>query len=114
MEKSPSAQMRFNYRSFVAAGLTLAVCILPVSGIMNHQLQLFPMTSERHFWMAVHNMTGVVFVIFLLAHIGLNRRALWMYISAKRGAFLNKELLAALVLVAVPVVLFALHAFHVR
>ena len=114
MEKLPTAQKRFNYRSFIATGLSLTACILPVSGIMNHQLQFSPMTSDRHFWMSVHNMTGIIFVIFLLVHMVLNRRALWMYISTKRDNFINKELFAATALVAVPVILFALHAYHVR
>jgi hypothetical protein len=94
--------------------MTLTVCILPVSGFMNHQLQFSPMTLERHWGMGVHNTAGILFVVFLLVHMGLNRRALWNYISTKRRNIVNRELLAAIALVAVSVVGFSLHAFHVH
>lgn len=94
--------------------MTITVCILPVSGVMNHQLQFSAMTAERHFWMAVHNMAGTLFAVLTLVHMALNRRALWTYLTTKARTIFNREILAALALVAVSVLLFASHAFHVH
>jgi hypothetical protein len=102
----------FNKRAFVALAMTISVLILPVSGIMIHELQFESLTPTKHFWMSVHNMDAFLFIIFAVTHISLNRRALKNYIAQKGRSMLSKESLAAAVLVAGIVFLFALHAFH--
>jgi uncharacterized membrane protein YdcZ (DUF606 family) len=62
----------FNKRAFISIAMFLAGICLPISGIMNHRLQFEPLTVERHFWMSVHNMAGILFVIFVILHLSYN------------------------------------------
>ena len=49
----------FNRRAFVSYGMVTSLLFLPISGIMNHELQTDPLTAARHLWMAIHNMTAI-------------------------------------------------------
>ena len=104
----------FNKRAFISIVLFTAGLILPVSGIMNHNLQFDPLTSERHFWMAVHNMSALLFGVFAVLHISLNWRVLIHYAQKVKSISVSKEAFAAVTLVLCLVGLFSLHAFHVR
>ena len=104
----------FNKRAFISIALFIAGLALPVSGIMNHNLQFDPLTPERHFWMAVHNMSALLFSIFAVLHVSLNWRALLHYAQRVKGIVISKEALAAIVLVVCLVGVFSSHAFHVR
>ena len=103
----------FNRRAFISVALIASMMILPVSGIMNHQLQL-EMSQARHFWMSVHNMSATLFSLSAILHVCLNRRALGNYLVRVKGLVLSKEAIAAVVLVSGIVGLFASHVFHVR
>ncbi len=109
-----SARKAFNMRGFVAVVLLIAGAMLPVSGIMNHQLQMEPMTTARHFWMAVHNMAATLFTLASLAHISLNWRPLVRHSRAAARVMLSKEAGFAVLVVLGVVGLFAGHALHVR
>ena len=112
MEKI-SKKRSFNKRAFASMVMLITGIILPISGIKNHNLQLEPMTSERHFWMSVHNMSGLLFIIFAILHISYNWRTLLHYVTKLKKISLSKEMVAAFVLVVFVVGLFSLHAFHV-
>jgi hypothetical protein len=103
----------FNIRAFVSSVMFAAGLVLPVSGLMNHNLQFAPLTLERHFWMAAHNMSALLFVVFTVIHVAFNRRALLHHLK-KAGGKINREVVLALLFVAVIVGLFSSHAFHVR
>ena len=111
---TPIEKKPFNKRAFVSIATFISVLILPVSGIMNHYYGFDPLSPGRHFWMSVHNMTGAIFVIFVLLHIILNWRPLKNYILQSRQYLVSKELLTAGVIVLGIVFLFASHAFHVQ
>lgn len=95
----------FRYRTFVSLGMVITALGLPVSGIANHMLQLEPMTLPRHAWMAAHNSLGVLFLVFAVCHVVLNRRAL---------PALSREAVCAAAVVAVLTFVAAGHAFHVH
>jgi hypothetical protein len=103
----------FNKRAFISAAMTASVLILPVSGYMNHSLQFEALTRARHFWMSVHNVSGILFILFALAHIILNRRALLNYLKQKGQYIISKESLTALALITGFIFFIASHAFHV-
>ncbi len=103
----------FNRRAFISVALAVSGIMLPVSGIMNHQLQL-EMTQARHFWMSIHNMSATLFSISAILHVCLNRRALGNYLVRVKSLVLSKEAVAAVVLVVGIVGVFASHVFHVR
>ncbi len=109
-----SAPRPFNVRAFVSLGLFIAGAALPVSGIMNHNLQFEPLTQARHFWMSVHNMSALLATVFGIWHLILNRRPLLRYAREAQRVLASKEALAALGLVMGVVGLFAAHAFAVR
>ncbi len=108
-----SERKAFNKRAFVSVALLVSGMLLPVSGIMNHELQFAGLTTARHAWMSVHNMAATLFCLSAIAHIILNRRALLLYAHKAAGVMLSKEALAAAGLVVAIVGLFASHAFHV-
>jgi hypothetical protein len=87
---------------------------LPLSGLMNHYTGFDPLTVERHFWMSVHDVSGILFVIFAVLHIILNRRTIKTYIHTLKGKLINKEAFAALIIVIFITALISSHAFHVR
>jgi hypothetical protein len=103
----------FNKRAFVTLCMVLSVLIMPISGFMNHELQFEPLTQARHFWMSLHNISAILFVIFVVIHIYLNRRALKNYIARKESYLISKESLAAMLIIAGIIFLFASHAFRV-
>jgi hypothetical protein len=107
-------QKAFNRRAFVSSAMFISFLFLPVSGIMNHELQSEELTIQRHFWMAAHNMSALLFTIFAFFHIRYNWKPLLNHIHKIKGAFLSREALAALLLVAGILFLFSTHAFRVR
>jgi hypothetical protein len=104
----------FNRRAFVSITMFVAGLALPVSGIMNHNLQIEQLTAQRHFWMSVHNMSAFLFTMFAIIHVVYNRRSLWHYAKKVKGILISKEALAAIMLVAGIVALFSSHVFHMR
>ena len=106
-------QKPFNKRAFVSVSMFLSGMILPVSGIMNHNLQFDVLTLERHFWMSVHNMSATLFCIFAVLHVVYNWKALMNHVRKLKGIHISKEAIYAILLVIVIVGLFSSHAFHV-
>ncbi len=109
-----NTQKSFNKRAFVSVALLASGLLLPLSGIMNHELQFDGLTTARHAWMSVHNMAATLFCLSAVAHVALNWRALAYYTRKAAGVLLSKEALTAVVLVIGIVGLFVSHAFHVR
>jgi uncharacterized membrane protein YdcZ (DUF606 family) len=91
----------FNKRAFISIAMFLAGICLPISGIMNHRLQFESLTVKRHFWMSVHNMAGILFVIFVILHLSYNWRILINYTKKAKEMFISKEALAAIVFVII-------------
>jgi hypothetical protein len=104
----------FNKRAFLSAALVLSGLMLPVSGLINHQLGFEGMTQARHFWMSVHNVSGLVFTICAVMHGIVNRRALLGYVRKVQGVAVSREAVTAGMLVIGVVSLVASHALHVR
>ncbi len=107
-------QRSFNTRAFTAVVLFASGALLPVSGIMNHSLQMETMTMARHFWMSVHNMSAVLFTTACVAHCVLNWKPLIKHIHTAAHSLISREAGMALALVLSVVGLFAGHALHAR
>ena len=104
----------FNKRAFVSIAMFITGLVLPVSGIMNHNLQFESLSTERHFWMSVHNMSAFLFTIFAIIHVLYNRRTLMHYAQKIKGIAFSKEAWIAFIVVFFIVGLFSSHVFHVR
>ncbi|HWA05049.1 MAG TPA: DUF4405 domain-containing protein [Ignavibacteria bacterium] len=102
---------KFNKRAFITFGMFTSGIALPVSGLMNHYLAFDILTLSRHFWMSVHNILGILFVVFSVFHIIMNRNAVKNYLFKLKRAFISTEALAAIFIVLFITGLFALHAF---
>ena len=111
MEQRPR---RFNLRACVALMIAVSGLGLPVTGVFNHLHGLESMTLGRHAWMAAHNVLGILFVLFSIVHVVLNRRALWSHLrnTAARLPTLSREALVAGAIVAVVLAVSVGHAFH--
>lgn len=105
---------KFNKRAFITFGMLASGMALPVSGLMNHYLAFDLLTISRHFWMSVHNILGLLFAMFSIGHIILNRHAVKNYLTKLKKVFISKEALAAVSIVLFITGLFALHAFVAR
>jgi hypothetical protein len=109
-----TVQRSFNTRAFIAVMLFASGALLPVSGIMNHQLQMEPMTVARHLWMAVHNMSAVLFTVAAITHGVLNWKPMVRHIRNAAHTVLTREAGTAVLLVIAVVGLFAGHTLRVR
>ncbi len=106
---------RFHARAFVTLAMLFSGLGLPLTGFANHIHQFESINTVRHAWMAAHNSLGLLFVVFSVWHVVLNRRVLFSHIRGGAACLpvLNREALAAIALVAVVLFLFVGHAFHV-
>ncbi|MCX5856113.1 MAG: DUF4405 domain-containing protein [Deltaproteobacteria bacterium] len=111
MEKT---MKKFNIRAFVALMIAFSALGLPITGIANHVYGFSDLTVTRHAWMSAHNILGLLFIIFSIWHIVLNRRALLNYIrgAAARIPFLSREAALAGAVVTLALFIFVGHAFH--
>ena len=105
----------FNRRALTSMLMFLSFLFLPLSGIPLH----FSKTSVggevyEHFLMSVHNMSALIFLIAVVIHISFNWNALIKYIVTKTSEYFQfkKEMIIALVTVALVVGIFSSHAFH--
>jgi hypothetical protein len=113
--KSPAPTKKaLNQRAFVALVVLLAGVTLPLTGLANHLYQLAPITGSRHRWMAVHDSAGLLFVVFAVWHVVLNRRAIWNHVRglAAQASLASRELLWATVLVSAVLALAVGHTLH--
>ena len=85
-EKKP-----FNKRAFISTALFVSGLILPFSGYMNHILQFDVLSFEKHLWMSVHNVAGILFAIFVILHVSFNRGVLLNYAKKAKKKFVSKE-----------------------
>ena len=113
MEKTSK---RFNIRAFVALMIAFSGIGLPITGVANHIYQFSSMTVGRHAWMASHNVLSLLFVVFSIWHIILNRKPLLFHIKglASQVPSVSREAILAGIVVAVALFLAAGHAFHVQ
>lgn len=103
----------FNKRAFISTALFTSGLFLPISGLMNHVLQIEGLTIVRHFWMSVHDIAGILFVIFSILHISYNWKALINYVKKVKDIFISKEAFIAIILVILIVGLISSHTFHI-
>lgn len=103
----------FKHRAFVAMVMVLSGIALPVTGIANHIYGFAPPSIERHAWMSAHNALGLLFVVFSIWHVVLNRKALWNHVknTAAHLPIVSREAMVAGCVVAVMLVVFVGHAF---
>ena len=104
----------FNKRAFTSTALFTCGLFLPFSGLMIHLLQFEKLTIEGHFWMSVHDISGILFVIFSILHISFNWKALISYAKKSKNVVISKEALIAIILVITIVGLISSHAFHIN
>ncbi len=104
----------FNYRAFVTMMACFSGLGLPATGIVNHFYGFAPATVERHAWMSAHNILGLLFVVFSVWHVVLNRRALWNHMRGGLGRVpaVGREAILAFSVVALALLVFVGHAFH--
>lgn len=88
--------------------ITLSALGLLITGVANHIYGLSSMTPARHTWMAAHNVLGLLFVIFSVWHVVLNRRMLWNHL--RNTSIVGREMLLVGIIVMLAA-LFVSHAF---
>lgn len=104
----------FNRRSFISVGMFTAAIFLPISGVMNHQMQFDELTTQRHFWMSVHNASSILFCTFIFFHLRYNWKSMLNHLRRITEFRINREAFMAVLLVISLVGLFSAHAFHVH
>jgi len=104
----------FNKRAFISIAMFVSGLVLPFSGLMNHRHQFEQLTTARHFWMSVHNASGILFALFAILHIAGNWKSLLHYAKKTKDIAISKEALIAIILVVVTIGLFSAHVFLAR
>lgn len=105
---------KFNKRAFISTALLITFMILPFSGLRLHTLSFDMFDTEKHFWMAMHNMAATLFCIFLITHLIYNKKILISYAKKAKGILISKEAFLALMIVVFIIGVFSMHALHVR
>ena len=97
----------FNLRAFVTLMAACTGLGLPFSGLANHLLQHAFFSVARHTFMAVHNVLGLLFCVFIIWHILLNRRVLAGYIrrGVAQARAVTREMIYALAFTAAALLL---------
>lgn len=105
---------RFDSRAFTAAVIAFSGLGLPLTGLANHLYGFAAPSIPRHVWMSAHNCLGLLFAGFAVAHVVLNRRALWKHLwnHGVPVPALRREAAFAVALVAILLLLFVGHAFQ--
>jgi len=105
---------KFNQRAFVACAMIFCGVGLPITGYANHVYAQEPITLQKHAWMSAHNSLSVLFMIFAIWHIVLNRKAIFSHLknSAIKSHIFSHEAFFALALVGFVLIVFVGHAFH--
>jgi hypothetical protein len=101
---------KLNVRAFVALMIGFCGVGLPVTGVINHNNEFSLVSVKSHVWHSSHNVLGVLFVVFSIWHIVLNRRPLWNYIRSKASG-VSREFVFAGIIVASLLVVFVGHEF---
>jgi hypothetical protein len=103
---------KFNRRAFITIAMFMSGLVLPFSGLMNHRLQFYALTTARHFWMSVHNTAAVMFIFFTIFHLSYNWRSLLKYSKNIGAVIISKEAIIAILIVLILVGMFSLHTLH--
>ena len=105
---------KFNLRTFAVLMITFSGLGLPVTGLANHLYGFAPPSVERHAWMSAHNVLALLFTVFAVWHVILNRRALWNHLQGLTARLprAHREAVVAGAVVAVALLVFVGHAFH--
>ena len=93
---------RWNQRRFVSLGVLFSGLCLPVTGLSDHLARhSSPGPQASMAWVAAHVAMGSLFVVLVVWHVVLNRRALAKYVRGTRDntALPSLETIAALGLV---------------
>ncbi|NDV56712.1 DUF4405 domain-containing protein [Bacteroides sp. 519] len=101
----------FNRRKFVSVGLFLSLAILVMTGVL---IQIYEHLEEGfaiHFFVGVHVLTGIFFLVISILHIIMNWRALKSYIKTK-DVSISKETIAAIVAVIIIIFIGFLGEYH--
>lgn len=107
----PSETTAFQTRAFVALVAAFSGLGLPATGLAIHLLQLEPITVARHAWMAAHTVLGILFAVFVLWHVLLNRHALLRHLR-RAAVHVSREAVCAALFAAIALALAVGHAFH--
>jgi len=103
----------FHARAFVASVAAISGSGLPVTGLGSHLCQAYPVTPSYHAWMTIHWSLAIVFVVFAVWHVVLNRRALLRHLrgASPRIREVSREAVFAVTLVAVVVFAAVAHLY---
>lgn len=101
---------KFSTRAFVSTGMLFSAFSLPLSGLMNHYYGFEGLTVARHFWMSLHNISGILLLFFSVYHIILNRKAVFNYIGGMKKTIISREAIISFVTVIFFTGIITLHA----
>ena len=104
----------FNLRALLSLVMFGSFIFLPSFGLALHLFANVPFQPTRHLLMTLHNLAGIIFLISLILHLWLNWRPLWNYLKLAIGkvGMYRKELIVAVLLLAIPLGLGVLHVFE--
>lgn len=106
-----SNKQTFNTRKFVSVGLFFLFLTLVITGILIQIFETFEEGFSIHFFIGVHVLAGIVFVILSVIHIIKNWKSFKSYIKTKNVS-MSKEAIAGFLLTIIVVLIGFLLEFH--
>jgi len=102
-----------NSRSFVAIMAGLTGLTLPFSGLILHAYSHHPQHGGRHEWFSAHLFLGILFTVFSVWHVVLNRRPLLRYLKSGTGSQMpfSREMRLAAILLAATLIAVVIHSY---
>ena len=88
-------------RSFLSIGTLLFFIFLATSGIALHITDHKPDTFHKVFFMVVHNISAIGFLIFVTGHILKNWKPIKSYISGNTKKIVSREMLIGIIMLTV-------------
>ena len=92
----------FNKRALVDIALAITAIGLPVTAIlMESTPRELGFNSTRHMWTEMHGSFGLLFMVFPVWHVILNRKVLWNFIKGAGATHsVSREAIVAVMIVA--------------
>ena len=119
VQEGPMVELRknsINRRALTSVAMLFSFLWLPPSGIALHFTESASFHPIRHALMALHNISGLLFLTAAAFHLGLNWRAMSQHLVLRAAEYrsIRKEAAIAALVITTIIVLFASHAFHAQ
>mgnify|MGYP000022552114 CR=1 FL=1 len=85
-------------RSFVSIATLITFLCLAVSGISLQITDHHPYTFTKVFFIVLHNISAIFFLVFAILHIFKNWKVIMAYVKGKKAGIISREFIGSFIL----------------